>query len=121
VSRRRLARRPIPGVDAAASTDLPVLLPAAERLSQKARSERSEGTWRLDLRLWHGGMLLIVFLLVAGFAEAQSGADPDKGVFATRVRWIPVIMWIDGNRFVLNLVISFPKRGSGLVSCADSR
>ena len=118
MSRRSRGRRPIPGVDTAAATDLPVLLPAAERLSKKARTERSEGTWRLELKLWHGGLLLVLFLLAAGIAEAQSGADPDRSVFATLVRWMPVMLWIDGNGFVLNLVISFLAMAIGTVAGA---
>ncbi|MFQ5755634.1 MAG: amino acid ABC transporter permease [Acidiferrobacterales bacterium] len=91
----------------AGATDLPVLLPPAERLLQRVRTVRLEGSWRLDLKLWHGLFLLIVFLLVVGVAEAQSQAQPDQGPWVTLWRWIPVLLWKNGNGFVLNLLISF--------------
>lgn len=97
----------MPGVATTGATDLPVLLPRAEHLSQRARADRLEGSWRLELKLWHGLFLLIVFLLVVGVAEAQSQAQPDQGPWATLWRWIPVLLWKNGNGFVLNLLISF--------------
>ncbi len=85
-------RPPIPGIATASTTDLPVLLPTAGRLAQRAQRDRLEGTWRLELKLWHGVLLVILFLLFAGIAEAQSQAEPDKGPLATLFRWIPVLL-----------------------------
>ncbi len=65
------------------------------------------GSWRLELKPWHGVLLMVVFLLVVGLAEAQSQASADRGPFATLWRWMPVLLWKNGNGFVLNLTISF--------------
>ena len=53
---------------------LPVLLPAASRLTATALRERAQGmpTWRL--RGAHGAVLFIVFLVGCGIAQAQAGA-----------------------------------------------
>ena len=109
-------RPPIPGIATGSTTDLPVLLPTAGRLAQRARRDRLEGTWRLELKLWHGVLLVILFLLFAGIAEAQSQAEPDKGPLATLFRWIPVLLWKNGNGFVLNLTISFLAMAIGTVA-----
>lgn len=93
--------RSIPGVSAMGTTDLPVLLPPTKHLKKA-----TAGGW-IELRASHGLALLGVFLLVAGVAEAQSQAPLDKGVFATLWRWLPVLLWKNGNGFVLNLIISF--------------
>lgn len=109
-------RPPIPGIGRTSGTDLPVLLPAAERLAWRAQRDRLEGTWRLELKLWHGLLLVILFLLFTGMAEAQSQASPDKGPLATLFRWIPVLLWKNGNGFVLNLIISFLAMAIGTVA-----
>ncbi len=108
-------RPPVCGI-ANGTTDLPVLSPAAERLAHRARRDRIEGTWRLELKLWHGVLLVILFLLIAGLAEAQSQAEPDKSPLATLIRWIPVLLWKNGNGFVLNLTISFLAMAIGTVA-----
>ena len=100
-------RRGIPGLGAPAASDLPVLLPPGERVLRTARRDRVAGTWRLELKAWHGLMLIALLLLTAGVAEAQSGEPLDRGVFASLWRWIPVMVWKNGNGFVLNLAISF--------------
>lgn len=112
------ARAIIPGVTAPATTDLPVLAPAAARLSKNTTRERQEGTWRLELKAWHGLVLFATFLLAIGVAEAQSGGDTDRSLIATLVRWMPVILWANGNGFVLNLLISFFAMAIGTVAGA---
>lgn len=96
-------QRRIAGVSTLATTDLPVLLPGSHQVSRA----RSMGSWRLELKPWHGVLLMVVFLLVVGLAEAQSQASADRGPFATLWRWMPVLLWKNGNGFVLNLTISF--------------
>ncbi len=108
----------IPGVSAPSSTDLPVLGPDAERLSKCATREHREGVWRLELKAWHGFGLFALFLLAIGAAEAQSGGDPDRSPIATLVRWMPVVLWANGNGFVLNLLISFFAMAIGTVAGA---
>ena len=111
-------RAAIPGVDAASTTDLPVIGPAAARLFKSTRRERREGSWRLELEAWHGFFLFAVFLLAIGAAEAQSGDNPDRSPVATLIRWIPVVLWANGNGFVLNLIISFLAMAIGTVAGA---
>jgi len=111
-------RAAIPGVDAASTTDLPVIGPAAARLFKSTRRERREGSWRLELEAWHGFFLFAVFLLAIGAAEAQSGGNPDRSPVATLIRWIPVVLWANGNGFVLNLIISFLAMAIGTVAGA---
>lgn len=108
----------IPGVTAPAATDLPVLAPAADRFSKSTHRERREGAWRLELKAWHGFVLFALFLLAIGATEAQSNGDPDRSPLATLVRWMPVILWANGNGFVLNLIISFLAMAIGTVAGA---
>ena len=112
------ARAAIPGIAAPANTDLPVLAPAAARLSKNTTRERQEGAWRLELKAWYGFVLFALLLLAIGVAEAQSGGDSDRSLIATLVRWMPVILWINGNGFVLNLLISFFAMAIGTVGGA---
>jgi polar amino acid transport system permease protein len=111
-------RAAIPGVNAPTATDLPVMAPAAAGLCQAAGRDRREGGWRFRLEAWHGFVLLAIFLLAIGAAEAQPGSDPDRSPIATLIRWIPVVLWANGNGFVLNLVISFLAMAIGTVAGA---
>ena len=115
---RAKRRRAIPGLNSVAVTDLPVLLSSGERLAHRAQTERVEGIWRVKLKAWHGLLLIALFVLVAGIVEAQSQSDPDKGVFATLWRWMPVLLWKNGNGFILNLIISFFAMAIGTVAGA---
>ena len=108
----------IPGVNAAATTDLPVLLPAADRVAHESARHRREGAWRLELKAWHGFVLLAVFLLSLGVAEAQVERPDDRSPLATLIRWIPFLLWQNGNGFVLNLIISFSAMAIGTVAGA---
>ena len=112
------SRRLIPGINAAATTDLPILLPAAERLTRMTQREKREGTWRLELKAWHGFVLFAIFLLSLGVAEAQVETHQDRSPFGTLVRWIPFLLWQNGNGFVLNLAISFCAMAIGTVAGA---
>jgi len=84
-------------------TDLPVLLPAAGRLARRARREREAGAPLPRLRARHGLWLAGVFLLSAGVAEAQSNGAVKESVFATILKWMPVLL----EGFVFNIAISF--------------
>lgn len=112
------ARLSIPGVNARAATDLPVLLPPAARLAKSTQRARREGAFRLELKAWHGFVLFALFLLALGQAEAQAGDDPDRAPLVTLIRWMPVILWANGNGFVLNLIISFLAMAIGTVAGA---
>ena len=111
------ARRAVAGSGRATGTDLAVLAPPAAHGARAARRERTEGTWRLELKAWHGLVLLAVFVLATGIAQAQTEA-PDRGPIATLIRWIPFIVWANGDGFVLNLIISFLAMVIGTVAGA---
>ena len=85
-----------------ASPVLPVLLPAAERMTRAAIRERTAGAapWRPARS--HGVALLVVFLLGCGLAQAQAEAG-QPSVFATIWKWTPLL----ARGFVFNLAISF--------------
>lgn len=102
------------------TTDLPVLKPLAGVLAGGAGNVRRAGSswYRLELRPWHGWLVLSVFIIAAAAAEAQSSEPIDKGPIATLVRWMPFILWKNGNGFVLNLIISFCAMAIGTVAGA---
>ena len=98
----RMSQRTIPGVDAAATTDLPVLLPVAEVTRRKALIERREGTVRLNLEPRHA--LWMAFLLVLAAVTAEAAAAPGlPGPLEALVKWMPFVL----EGFALNLIISF--------------
>ena len=83
-------------------TPLPVLLPAAADVAQRAYRERAEGfsAWRLGLR--HGVALVVVFVMACGAAQAQAEAG-HPSIVATLWKWTPLL----ARGFVFNLAISF--------------
>jgi polar amino acid transport system permease protein len=85
-----------------ASTDLPVLLPAAARLDRSAAAERAAGAPQLRLRAEHGLALLVLFVVSCGIAEAQAGPD-NPSIFETLWKWTPLL----ARGFIFNLAISF--------------
>ncbi len=83
------------------ATDLPVLLPAASRLAHAAADERTAGAFRCRLRPAHGVVLLVLFLIGCGLAQAQ--VEPGQpSILATLWKWTPVLL----RGFLFNLVIS---------------
>jgi polar amino acid transport system permease protein len=99
----------IPNVNGATSarklqTDLPVLMPAADIL----RNPDHAGSFRLQLKLWHGAVLLVALALVLGVAEAAEGGKDSPWVVL--VRWMPFLLWGQEGHwqgFSLNIIISF--------------
>ena len=81
---------------------LPVLLPAAGRMTRAALRERTTGAsaWRPTSS--HGVALLVVFLFACGVAQAQAAAG-QPSIFATIWKWTPLL----ARGFVFNLAISF--------------
>lgn len=97
--------RPIPN-----ATDLPVLLPAADRLARRAAEERRRLLPRLDLDWRWGVALAILVLLAAGVAQAQS-APGQESVLAAMAKWAPLV----GQGFLLNVAISLVAMSCGTV------
>lgn len=81
---------------------LPVLAPAAQRLTQAALRERATGSPTWQLRAAHGWVLLAMFVVGCAFAQTQSGPG-QASVLETIAKWTPVL----ARGFVFNLVISF--------------
>ena len=85
-------------------TDLPVLMPAAGIL----RNPDHAGSFRLQLKLWHGAVLLVALAMVLGVAEAAEGGKDSPWVVL--VRWMPfLLLGQEGHwqGFSLNIIISF--------------
>ena len=97
----------IPGVNAPQSSEIAVI---ETPTTGSVRAEinpmtRTTGAprWRPDIKAWHCLMVIAVFLLSIGIAEAQVDTNRDKGIIATLVRWAPLIT----KGFMINLLISF--------------
>lgn len=89
-------------------SDLPVLLPSAANLLNDAGRQRREGTFRVDLKLWHGVVLVAVLAVVLGVAEAADNVK--ESPWAVLVNWMPFILWGQEGHwqgFSLNIIISF--------------
>jgi len=97
MSRRRRVPRNLRG-----STDLPVLLPAAERLQARARRERESGTYWLQLRPVDLLVLVVVCVGITGVAEAQAQVAGRESVLIALWRWVPLLL----QGFGFNILIS---------------
>ena len=53
-------------------TDLPVLLPVAEKARRAALIERREGTYRLNMQPRHAVWVFAIFLVAAASAQAAT-------------------------------------------------
>lgn len=89
-------------------TDLPVLLPAADRLAERVRRERQLGAPIPQLRARHGVWLAAAVVLSAGIAQAQTGAAVEP-VLTILLKWTPLLF----TGFVFNLAISFLAMAGG--------
>jgi len=92
-------------------TDLPVLLPAADRMAEDARRERTLGFPLPRLHAAHGAALLALFATGCAIAYAQA-APGHPSVLATIWKWTPVLL----GGFVFNLAISALAMGLGTVA-----
>ena len=89
-------------------TDLPVLMPVAAKLLRDAGKARYEGSFRVELKLWHGVVLLAVLAVVLGVAEAA--ASTKDSPLVVLFRWMPFLLWGQEGHwqgFSLNIIISF--------------
>lgn len=83
-------------------TDLPVLhTPAESFASFRTAGQDVLSLPRLNLKAWHGVLIMVLLLLSAGVAEAQSG-NVREGIFSILVKWTPLLL----EGFVFNLLIS---------------
>lgn len=101
---RPRGRRAIEG-----STDLPVLLPVAERLQRAAAQDRRLGWPSLRLRGRDGIWLCLLLLLATGTAEAQAAAEGRESVVSVVIRWMPLLL----QGFGFNILISLLSMGLG--------
>ena len=90
---------------------LPVILPAGERMVRAAIDERRAGLPRLRLRGSHGWVLLGVFAVGCGIAQAQSQPG-GPSIFDTLWKWTPLL----ARGFVFNLAISFMAMAIGTIA-----
>jgi polar amino acid transport system permease protein len=103
-------RRAPPASATAPPQALPVLLPAAERLTRAALRERAAGSPAVSLKRSHGLALLAAFVLGCGIAQAQAQAS-DPSILATLWKWTPLL----ARGFLFNLAISFIAMAIGSV------
>ena len=88
--------RPLPG-----GTDLPVLMPAADRLARRVARERLAGIRCASCEPRHAWFLLLAFICAAGYAQAQAGpAKPS--IIDTIWKWTPLL----AKGFAFNIAIS---------------
>ncbi len=97
------------GVDEAKATDLPVLLPIAEKIRRAAFIERREGTYRLNMQPRHAVWVVALLALAIGTAQA---ATPEGliGPIEAMWKWAGFILVGPEGAFTgfsLNLIISF--------------
>ncbi|MFI4986133.1 MAG: amino acid ABC transporter permease [Alphaproteobacteria bacterium] len=97
-----MARRPALAAALAGGTDLPVLLPSAARLARRSAAERALGFPMLRLTASHGVLLVLLFVVATGAAEAQSAAAK-ASIIVTLLRWTPLLL----KGFAFNIAISF--------------
>lgn len=94
-------------------TDLPVLLPIADRLARRTERERQVGFPLLRLRARHGAALAALVLLSSAAAHAQSGPG-QAPVLAVLWKWTPLLV----SGFLFNVLISFMAMAIGTAAGA---
>jgi polar amino acid transport system permease protein len=83
-------------------------MPVAANLLRDAGKARYEGSFRVELKLWHGVVLLVVLAVVLGVAEAAESTKDSPLVVL--FRWMPFLLWGQEGHwqgFSLNIIISF--------------
>ena len=85
----------------AGGTDLPVLMPEADRLSRQVERERLTGIGLARLEPRHAGFLLIGLLCAAGYSQAQGGSVTAP-IIDTIWKWTPLL----AKGFAFNIGIS---------------
>ncbi len=101
-------------------TDLPVLLPVAEKARRSALIERREGTYRLNMQPCHAVWVVALFAVACGTAQAATPAGL-IGPMDALLKWMGFILWGPEGAFTgfaLNLIISFFAMAIGTVAGA---
>jgi polar amino acid transport system permease protein len=93
------------------TTDLPVLLPAAERMAKHAAYERKTGTFSLRFKARHGIYLAMLTLMTTVVAQAQAAPELDN-IFTVLWRWKTFLL----EGFGFNILISFMAMAIGTVA-----
>ena len=83
------------------ASDLPVLLPVAERAIPQGHAGSRLGRSSACLPRWRGLWIAAVLALSAGLAYAQSGAS-HPSIIATLIKWTPLLF----GGFLFNIAIS---------------
>jgi len=100
-------------------TDLPVLMPSADGLLCDVGGKATGVGLRLQLRLWHGAVLLVILAVALGVAEAADSTRESN--FTVLLRWVPFILWGQEGHwqgFALNILISFFAMAIGTIAGA---
>ncbi len=82
-------------------TDLPVLMPEADRLGRQVGRERLVGIPIARLEPRHVWLVLLAFLCAAGYVQAQAGPD-NPPIIDTIWKWTPLLL----KGFAFNIGIS---------------
>ena len=82
-------------------TDLPVMMPEADRLGRQVERERLAGTPLTRLEPRHAGFLLVAFLCATGYVQAQAGPNTPS-IIDTIWKWTPLL----SKGFAFNIAIS---------------
>ncbi len=89
-------------------TDLPVLMPGAAYALRNAGQDRRGGSFRVELRLWHGAVLLVALAVALGVAEASEHTQ--KSAWLVLLDWMRfILIGTEGGPwqgFSLNIIIS---------------
>lgn len=93
-----------------ASTDLPVLLTPADIRRPEPPHERFTGLPMVRLKATHGVLLVLLFIVAAGAAQAQAPSGTPS-ILSSVIRWAPLLL----SGFLFNLAISFIAMAGGTV------
>jgi len=109
---QRRSLRPIPGVDAKAGTDLPVMLPY-NQAKGRTPDAMLVSQWLASLPTWTPLVILVAMLIWPLTARAQTYAYSDA--FEALLRWIPFLLT---SGFFFNVLISFLSMAIGTLAGA---
>lgn len=104
-------QRAIPGINTAAKTDMPVLLPF-KAVPAGGADDLVFSRWIASLSPWALGTIVAAAVLWPAMAMAQSGYTVAQS-FDALWRWLPFIV---GQGFTLNILISFLTMAVGTVA-----